>query len=473
MFPFTNTITKRILWSLGLVSAMGIGYYVACLINQPPSNLQIFEFESIEVSMKEDPILKNVDVPVLNLLNRDYVKLAKSVEPSLVCIETKGAYMVKNDKTPSTGKEKKLSTRGQGSGVIVTSQGHIITAKHVIDRKRTYSIKLFNGRMVGASLVGVDDLLDIAVLKINDHIEFTPLQFGNSDLLLPGQFVMACGNPFGLGTSVTRGIVNAKMRRLHSGGPKYIQTDAAIYPGNSGGPLVDIHGSIIGINQAVLGMDEQYFRGVSFAIPSNLVMHSFKQICRYGKPIRGILGMETIEFGPSMRTHCQYSGTMGILVNLIFPKSPADLSGLCEGDIILSLNGHQIENLECFYTVLDHIDIYSANMLKVWRQGSEVEVKLEVSPNAHDYMKEVMLEKLGMLLRNTNFEERMNRMHGVIVTDVIDEKSVYSPIKRGDIIYRVNDTMISSLDELKKYLDRGAVKVFFMRSDGSQGSIYL
>ena len=175
--------------------------------------------------------------------------------------------------------------------VIVTKEGHIITAYHVIQNKHALRVTLSDGRSVSVHLVGVDPELDIAVLKVDkpdNQTTFNPLPFGNSDKVAPGMIVLACGNPYGLGTTVSTRHHQRPERKLMDSGLDLIQTDASIFPGNSGGPLINIRGEIIGINKSILPNTEKSYTGIGFAIPSNLVQHSFQQICVHGRPMRGI-----------------------------------------------------------------------------------------------------------------------------------------------------------------------------------------
>ncbi len=194
-------------------------------------------FRSEVFTLAQQPELKEEDIPVLHQLNEEYSRVARLVERVLVSIDTTGVTSVPQPSEDGDFMiEKRLTVHGLGSGVIVTEEGHIITAYHVIQNKHALCVTLSNGKSVSVRLVGVDPELDIAVLQVENPMTFTPLPFGNSDEIAPGMIVLACGNPYGLGTTVSRGIISARERKLVDSGINLIQTDASIFPGNSGGP---------------------------------------------------------------------------------------------------------------------------------------------------------------------------------------------------------------------------------------------
>lgn len=259
-------------------------------------------FRSEVFTTAQESELKDTDIPTLHQLNEEYSKVAQLVERVLVSIDTTGVTNVTQPSEDGQSViEKRLAVHGLGSGVIVTKEGHIITAYHVIQNKHALRVTLSDGRSVSVHLVGVDPELDIAVLKVDkpdNQTTFNPLPFGNSDKVAPGMIVLACGNPYGLGTTVSRGIISARERKLMDSGLDLIQTDASIFPGNSGGPLINIRGEIIGINKSILPNTEKSYTGIGFAIPSNLVQHSFQQICVHGRPMRGYLGLDIVPIRP-------------------------------------------------------------------------------------------------------------------------------------------------------------------------------
>ncbi len=286
------------------------------------------------------------DVEILSLLNEEYARLTKAVVPSVVSIDTVGERTEKLLDFRGGYRIRNYPTQGQGSGVIVSEEGHIITNHHVIAGQNQIRITLHGGKTYNASLVGEDPLLDIAVIKIDSKEKFVPLKLGDSSSVEVGQLVFAVGNPFGLGETVTQGIISAKERSLADNQRDLFQTDAAINPGNSGGPLVNLTGEIIGINAAIFSVDKENpsFQGVGFSIPSNDVSEALSQIIERGRPIRGFLGVQMRDLVPTVRAELGYQDTAGSAVLGITPNSPAESAGLLPDDIVQSYDGKPIRH---------------------------------------------------------------------------------------------------------------------------------
>jgi S1-C subfamily serine protease len=251
--------------------------------------------------------------------------VAKRVEPSVVSIVRPDAR----------------GLDGQGSGVIVDKAGYIVTNWHVVEGARTVQVRLSDRRVADAAVVGDDAMSDIALLKI-DLANLIPAEWGDSDKLEVGDLVWAIGSPFGLERSLTFGIVSAKSRRsasrlTTSPYQEYLQTDAAVNPGNSGGPLVNIEGQVVGINAAIFG---SAYQGISFAIPSSLAREKYDQLRANGRIERAWLGILPEEVPDDVRTRLSLNLGEGVYVAEVEPKTPAGRSGLQVGDIILKWNEH-------------------------------------------------------------------------------------------------------------------------------------
>ena len=249
--------------------------------------------------------------------------IAKRMEPSVVSIFRPGFQ----------GRE------GQGSGVIVDPAGYIMTNNHVVTGAESISVHLADGRVTPAKLVGADEISDLAVLKI-DAPNLIAAEWGDSDELEVGDLVWALGSPFGLERSVTFGIVSAKGR--HSGSlrtrnlyQEYLQTDAAVNPGNSGGPLIDIEGKVIGINAAIFGSS---YQGISFAIPSSVAKEEYAQLRTKGWVERAWLGIRPVEVPQEIAEQLGLAIGEGVLVEIVQPKAPAERAGILPGDVILKWN---------------------------------------------------------------------------------------------------------------------------------------
>ena len=262
------------------------------------------------------------------------------------------------------GAESKRKEASLGSGVIVTSDGYILTNNHVIDGADEALVQLEDGREGNVKLIGVNRELDLAVLKINlDHL--TPIRLADSSKTQVGDVVLAIGNPFGVGQSVSQGIISATHRN-GSGQDAFqnlIQTDAAINPGNSGGALVDTEGNLVGINVAILNPAE-YARGISFAIPANTAIKSFTAITN-----RGWLGVEANELKLQAAKSLGLKPPSGLVIKGIFPGSPAFSSGLLPGDIIVRVNNTEIINPEKTMSMIGSLSPGDSLQLDILRNG--------------------------------------------------------------------------------------------------------
>lgn len=228
---------------------------------------------------------------------------------------------------------------GTGSGVIVHAQlGHILTNYHVLEGAERITVTLHDGRELNAAIVGADPKIDLAIIKI-EAPDLNAIRFGNSEDLRVGDFVVAIGNPYGIGQSVTSGIISALHRNPGIGEyENFIQTDASINLGNSGGALVNLRGELIGINTAILGGQSGGNIGIGFAIPINTAASIVDQISRYGEVERGLLGVEIIDVDPRTATHSGLPANTGALIERVFNGSSAEAAGLEAGDVILRLN---------------------------------------------------------------------------------------------------------------------------------------
>lgn len=308
--------------------------------------------------------------------------VAQSVGPSVVHIDADqvlaGRSHLLGDDLVLQGPSRRMT--GQGSGVIVDPAGYIITNYHVVAQVDPggISVKLSDGRVIRpARIIGVDAATDLAVLKIDaDNLIAAP--WGDSDKLKVGDWVMAVGNPYGLDRSVSAGIVSAKGRRGVVGGSLYqdfLQTDAAVNPGNSGGPLVDLRGEIVGINTAILG---QAFQGISFAIPSHIAREVYEALRSKGRVARGWLGVGPRDVTPQIAAELKLPAERGALVARVMEHSPADRAGIAVGDVILAWNGQEIEDATGLTVAVAGTAIGSRVDVRIWRDGGELVLQADV-----------------------------------------------------------------------------------------------
>ncbi|WP_197526939.1 S1C family serine protease [Pirellulimonas nuda] len=291
--------------------------------------------------------------------------VAKRVGPSVVSIHK-----------PGFGGEE-----GQGSGVIVDPEGYIVTNLHVVIGARGLHVRLTDGRTIDATIVGVDEGTDLAVIKI-DAENLVAAQWGDSDALDLGDLVWAVGSPFGLDSSITFGIVSAKERRSSSGMVRgayqeYLQSDVAVNPGNSGGPLVGIDGKIVGINSAIVGPS---YRGISFAIPSTIAREQYEAIRKDGFVERGYLGVQPEPVPTAVRRKFGMEDGRGVLVAQVVQDGPAERAGLQPGDIILTWNDHQATDPTLLSRAIAATEIGSTARVEIRRieRSGPVEAMVEV-----------------------------------------------------------------------------------------------
>lgn len=416
------------------------------------------------------PALDITDVEMLSRLNEEYARLTKAVVPSVVSIDTIGERTEKLMDLRGRPRIHNYSTLGQGSGVIVSEEGHIITNHHVIAGQNQIRVTLHGGRTYKATLVGEDPLLDIAVIKIDSKQKFVPLKLGDSSLVEVGQLVFAVGNPFGLGETVTQGIISAKERSHADNQRDLFQTDAAINPGNSGGPLVNLTGEIIGINASIYSVDKENpsFQGVGFSIPSNDVREALEQIVERGNNIRGFLGVQMRDLDPAVRAELGYEQTTGSAVLGVTPDSPAESAGLLPKDIVQSYDGKEIRHTHQLITFVQRSKIGHKVKIGVWRDGEQLELTTTIteatSPPIYRPIPQKtpsksnmeILQAVGVEVRQQSAAESTGTLRGVIVTQVLEEGSAAGILLPGDVIVALNNSPISTPNEFYLHLSASA-----------------
>jgi len=307
---------------------------------------------------------------LLTALDREFTALVNRVLPSVVSIEAIPVDSV----DPRIQMLRFLlggnepGARPSGSGVIVSQNGHVVTNLHVVNNARAVHVQLADGRTLPAKFVGADGPSDIALLKIEAD-GLAPLPFGDSDKVNVGQMVFAVGNPLGLQETVTQGIVSAKGRRaLSEAANEFFQTDAAVNPGNSGGPLVNLEGEIIGINNSISPQGQ----GIGFSIPSNTVRRVFESIRDHGRFIRPWFGAYMRSLTPQLAQQLGLPDASGVLMLLIYEGSPAERGGVKPGDVIIEFNGKPIRDLIDLRNRVAETDIGQEIAMRVRREGKEL-----------------------------------------------------------------------------------------------------
>lgn len=338
--------------------------------------------ERVAYSIARGRLLAEAEIARQQLANlprgeERYRLVAKSVFPGVVGVEAERPGEIGRIEGgalwPLEPKEESF-----GSGVIVDSQGFIVTSLHVIAHAKAITVRLADGRTFKeASVVGGDPLNDLAVLKIPAS-GLVAVPWGDSNQLEVGDAVLAIGNPYGLSRSVTAGIVSAKERRARSnigGFQEFLQTDAAMNPGNSGGPLVNLRGEIVGINSAIYG---DAYRGISFAIPSRVARDVYEQICREGQSRHGWLGIQMADLDDAEAERRGLESPRGALVLSVLPSSPAELAGIRPGDVILTWNGKAVEDAAALGVAIARTLVGSTVEAEVLRGREHIRVSVRV-----------------------------------------------------------------------------------------------
>ena len=373
-----------------------------------------------------------------------------------------------SQKTPSQKK-----TMGLGSGVILSKEGYIVTNNHVIDKADEITVTIANTKKeYPAKIIGKDPKTDIAVIKIETKDELTPILLGDSSLLKVGDIVFAIGNPFGVGQSVTQGIISAQQKSSIGINEyeNFIQTDASINPGNSGGALVDSRGALIGINSAILSKSGGN-NGIGFAIEINMVENIVKKLINSGKIIRGYMGVKISDFNNDLNE--LYKNKIGALLVDVSESTPAYKAGLKRGDLVLKINKKIIKNASDLKNSIgllepgEKISLEYERDKKIYTTQLKLEDENKIYQNSEELLKGL---KLLSLNQNIRFKYKIpTYIEGVLIQEVALNSEGYNKgLKEGDIIVQIENIKINSIDILKntikKYKNR--YKRIYINRDG-------
>lgn len=367
---------------------------------------------------------------------------------------------------------KERRERSLGSGVIVSEDGVILTNNHVIEDASEVLVTFSDRRELKAKVVGTDPASDLAVLKLEEPpSDLSPLPIGNSDTLRLGELVLAIGNPFGMGQTVTMGIVSAK-GRANMGIVDYedfIQTDAAINPGNSGGALVNLRGELVGINTAILSRSGGY-QGIGFAIPSNMVKSIMGSLLEHGKVVRGFLGVMIQDLTPALAQALELKERRGVLVSDVVEGSPAAKAGLEARDVILRIEGEVVDSAAKLRNVVAIAGVGREVKVEVVREGKPrtFAVRLEEQSGAGDPSRlEEQSGALGGLSLAPVDDEQRRRYRlparldrGVVVTEVAPgSPAARGGLRPGDVILEVNRSRVDDVEQLRRLYAQGREQV--------------
>lgn len=420
--------------------------------------------------LETNPIIEEKDINILQRLDDERTNLIQRVTKSVVCISTEGLQKRRLMGQWGITNEFLTSVKDVGSGVIVSKQGHIVTNHHVIAAKQKFIVALEDGSEFSAEVIGTDPILDIAVLKVeSDREDFLPMPFGDSDQVRVGQTVFAVGNPYGLGETVTQGIISAKERSFSDRQRDLFQSDAAINPGNSGGPLVNVRGEIIGINVAIFNSDDSVreSQGVGFSIPSNEVLRTFKQIAERGRPTHGYLGVKLMDLTPEIKVVLGYDAK-GVAVTEITKESPAEKSGMLPRDIIVKYNEKEVENRSHLIRLIQNSPLDEDIKIVISREGDRVEITARIidtmdldeqSPKQtikDGQYNQVMgrLASIGLKVRELEWiEQRQGGFQGVMISAIQpNSMGAKTGLRKGDRVVSMNDEYLYSAEQFYQYI---------------------
>jgi serine protease Do len=375
--PAEPSVTSRLPWLAGL-------FLLLLAVLLAPSVV-----ERVQYAITHGRERAQVDVaraglpdPTLAYVSHQFAVVAKAIGPSVVHV-TSEQIINGNGREMSdflSARQYQYRAQGLGSGVIVDEAGFVLTNYHVVENARSVQVKLNDSETRSAEIVGLDGATDLAVLKIAPG-GLVAAQWGDSDALEVGSLVWAVGNPYGLDRSVSAGIVSAKSRRGLGGSPyqDYLQTDAAVNPGNSGGPLVDVTGRIVGINTAIVG---RTYQGISFSIPGNAARAVYEQLQSEGKIERGYLGVRLADVTPDLARSLKLKTLQGAVVEEVVDDTPAAKAGIEPGDVIIQWNGQAVTDATELILLVGKTKIGSPAKVALLRDAKplEIEVTIEGPP---------------------------------------------------------------------------------------------
>jgi serine protease Do len=363
--------------------------------------------------------------------------------------------------------------KGIGSGFIISPDGYVLTNAHVVEDASEVTVKLTDRREFVAKVVGSDRRSDVALIKIN-ATGLPTVRFGDSSHLKPGQWVIAIGSPFGFENSVTAGVVSATARPLDEAYVPFIQTDVAINPGNSGGPLFNIDGEVIGINSQIYSRTGG-FMGMSFAVPIDLALNVEKQLLTKGKVARSRIGVGVQKVDQKLATTFGLDTPHGALVSSVDPKGPSQQAGLKPGDVITSVNGHNVDESYDLPTMIAEIPPGSEAHIGLWRdhKATEVQVKTvllddEPQQTARNRTEDAGGGKLGLAVRPLEPGEQQE-MHtkGRLVVEDVTGPALAAGVQAGDVVLGVNGSTVGTVADLKREVARAghSVALLIQRQD--------
>ena len=411
-----------------------------------------------------------------------FADLAEKLMPSVVNISTTTTVTTNTNPFPGFqfppgspfedmfkefGTPQKRKSSALGSGFIIDEKGILITNNHVIQDAEDIIVRVDGDKEYKAKVIGADPLSDIAVLQIESKEKFIPVEFGDSDKARIGDWVIAIGNPFGLGGTVTSGIISARNRSIGlSRYEDYIQTDASINSGNSGGPLFDMKGDVIGINTAILGKGGSI--GIGFSIPSNSAKKVVKQLIEFGETKRGWLGVRIQVVTKEIAEVEKLKEARGALVASVAEKGPSDKAGIKAGDVILEFDNTKINEMKELPKIVAQTEVGKTVEVKIWRNKKEIikKIKLGRLETSDDFketkkidepdMSEIKSLKISVRLldqRDIQLRKLPKQTKGLVITKISQDSPLLKAFTINDIILEAQKKKIKTIQDLKKVVE--------------------
>ena len=487
-----NSSRRRTAWVVGTIALVA-----SCLAftlsedkanSKPPSVRLIVDESPIsrdgKFTTSFSPVVKKVAPSVVKVFTSLKVKDA----PNAMIPDDPWLRRFFGEEPGERGRGPRLPKQhGQGSGVIVTKDGYILTNSHVVENADEVKVALTpDGREYTAKVIGSDPKTDIAVLKIEaSDLPFLPL--ANSDQIEVGDIVLAVGNPFGIGQTVTMGMVSAIGRgNVGLDYEDFIQTDAAINPGNSGGALVDTAGRLVGINTAILSRSGGN-QGIGFAVPANLARYVTDSLVSHGRVIRGFLGVMIQDVTPNLAKEFDLKDAAGALIAEVTPKSPAEKAGLKSGDVVLNLDGKPVRDSRQLKLRVAQIAPGKKVSMEILRDGSRKNVELtlqefpqdeklakaeETESSASDALKGVEVADLDSAARGPLKLPR--GMQGALVTNVAEDSAAFEAgLRRGDVIQEINRKPVKTAEDAVAMTEKMKDKTILLKIWSRGGTRFL
>ena len=426
----------------------------------------IFSFSSIQVKAVPDSfadLAEKLMPSVVNISTTQTVKTTQNQFPFQFPPGSPFGEMFKDFEQP---KERKASSLG--SGFIIKENGIVITNNHVIANAEDILVRV-GEKEFKAEVVGADPYMDIAVLKMDTKDKFTTVKFGDSDNARVGDWAVAIGNPFGLGGTVTAGIISARNRDINlTRYDDFIQTDASINQGNSGGPLFNLKGEVIGINTAIIAPGQSGSIGIGFAIPANAASNVIDQLIEFGETKRGWLGVRIQEVTKEIAEVEKLKKPAGALVASVGQNSPADKAGIKAGDIILEFDGKKIDTMRTLPKVVANTKVGKSVELKIWRNKKSINKKLVLGrlesseefkeKKTQTVTKENEIETLKITVREITDEDINSRnldkkTTGVVIVNIANQSPLANLLRVNDIIIEVQKTQVKNYSDLNRIVE--------------------